>query len=454
MIKKMFKDKVFISTLLTIGIPVVIQNVISSSLNLLDVIMIGQLGATSISAVGLGNQLFFVFVLLLFGTNSGGAMFVSQFWGKKDLHSIHKTLGVALSISLGGAVFFSILAIIFPAQVLSLFSKDLEVISLGASYMRIVGWSYLLTAVSFSFSISSRSVGDAKLPMIASVASLITNSILNMILIFGLFGFPALGVAGAAIATVIARLVEFSIIIGKIFTTDHPLRAKIMDYFDFGKVFALRILKKSFPVILNELFWSIGVSMYVAAYARSGTDSYAAVQIAQTVDRIFFVLAFGIGSSASVMIGNLLGDNQYDEAIKYSRYFNLLAIMCGLTLGVLLILTGPLFVNLYNVSDAVRQNAINIMYVIGIFMTLKICNALQIIGTLRGGGDTTYSLIMEISSVYLIGVPMAFLSTSVWHLPIYLCVALVSLEEVTKAILGFSRLFSNKWAKNIIDDIA
>ncbi|MCK8059806.1 MULTISPECIES: MATE family efflux transporter [unclassified Fusibacter] len=454
MIKQMFKDKVFISTLLTIGVPVVVQNVISSSLNLLDVVMIGQLGERSISAVGLGNQLFFIFVLLLFGTNSGGAMFVAQFWGKRDLHSIHKTLGVALTISLIGAVVFSVLAIAFPSQVLGLFSKDVGVISLGASYMRIVGWSYLFTAVSFSFAISSRSVGDAKLPMVASVASLITNSILNLVLIFGLLGFPALGVVGAAIATVIARLVEFSIIIGRIFTSDHPLRAKIRDYFDFGRVFAAKILKKSFPVILNEFFWSIGVSLYVAAYARSGTEAYAAVQIAQTVDRIFFVLAFGIGSSAAVMIGNLLGDNKREEAIKYSRYFNMLAVMSGIALGGLLMLTGPLFVKLYNVSDLVRDNAVNIMYVIGFFMTLKICNALQIIGTLRGGGDTTYSLVMEISSVYLIGVPMAFLSTAVWGLPIYICVALVSLEEVTKAVLGFYRLFSDKWANNIIDDLA
>ncbi len=454
MIRSMLKDRIFFATLLTLGIPVMVQHLFSSFLNMVDIVMIGHLGEVSISAVGLANQLFFILVLLLFGTNSGGAIFVAQFWGSRERRSIHKTVGVSLAISIVGAVLFTLAAITFPVLILSLFTLDPQVIRVGTDYLQIVGLSYLFTAISFSFAISSRSVGDARLPMVASVLSLGINTFLNWVLIFGYLGFPALGVRGAAMATVIARFIEMAIILGYVFSTDHPLRGALRDYFSFSRYFAGRVLRKSLPVIANEFFWAIGMSLYVAAFARSGTQAYAAYQIAHTIDRLFFVGAFGIGSSAAVMIGNKLGENKREEAILYSRYFNILAAACGLFFGGLLILTAPFIVQAFNVSPEVKANAVKVMYVIGLYMSLKIINALQVIGTLRGGGDTTYSLVMEISSVYLIGVPLAFLAAGVWQLPIYIVVALVSLEEVTKAIMGLYRLFSNKWANVVIEGMS
>ncbi len=454
MIRSMFKDRIFLSTLMTLGIPVVIQHLFSSFINMVDVVMIGRLGEVSISAVGLANQLFFVLVLLVYGINSGGAIFVAQFWGSKERLSIHKTVGVSLSISIAGAFLFTLAAIVLPVLVLSFFTTDSQVVQVGTDYLKIVGWSYVFTAVTFSFAISSRSVGDAKLPMKASIISLVVNTALNWILIFGHLGFPALGVKGAAIATVIARFIELSIILVYVFTTDHPLRGTIKGYFSFSRYFVGRVLNKSLPVIAHEFLWAVGISLYVAAFARSGTQAYAAYQIAHTIERLFFVGAFGIGSSAAVMIGNKLGENKREEAILYSRYFNILALACGLFFGVLLMLAAPIFVEAFNVEPEVKANAVKIMYVVAIYMSLKILNALQVIGTLRGGGDTTYSLFMEISNVYLIGVPMAFLAAGVWQLPIYIVVALVNLEEVTKAIMGLYRLFSNKWANVVIEGMS
>ena len=454
MIKDMLKDKTFFITLLAIGVPLVIQNTTISFLNMVDVVMIGRLGEASISAVGLANQPFFIFVLLLYGINSGGAIFVSQFWGSKEQRSIHKAVGVSLTVSLLGAVFFTVLAIFFPVSILALFTTDAEVIQLGAAYMKIIGWSYIFTGISFSFAIASRSVGDAMLPMKASIISVVINAILNWVLIFGYLGFPALGVRGAAIATVMARLIELTIILGFISSTNHPLQGTLGAYFSYSRSFAGRVLQKSLPVIGNELLWAIGMSLYVVAYARSSTEAYAAFQIAHTVDRLFFVISIGIGSSAAVMIGNKLGENKRDEAILYSRYFNILAVGCGILSGGLLIFTAPFITRIFIVDPEVTSNAIKIMIVIGLYMPLKVVNALQVIGTLRGGGDTAYSFFMEISNVYLIGVPMAFIATSVWNLPIYIVVALVNLEEVIKAIMGFYRLFSNKWANIVIEGMS
>ena len=190
---------------------------------------------------------------------------------------------------------------------------------------------------------------------------------------------------------------------------------------------------------------------FLTNYSRLGTEAYAAFQIAQTAERLFFVAAMGIGSAAAVMIGNLLGEKRRDEAIRYSRYFNLLTAFSGVILGGLLIMGAPLVSRFFNVPPEVQENSVAVMRVIGVFLTVKMINALQVIGTLRGGGDTTYCLYMEIFGVYLIGVPMAFLGAIVWQLPIHWVVVMVSLEEVTKAIAGLFRLFSNKWANVVIE---
>lgn len=449
--KEMLQDKVFFKTLFALGIPVALQHMISASLNMVDVVMIGQINEASITAVGLANQLFFVFSLLLFGINSGGAIFTAQFWGRRDTVSVHRATGVCLAFSLAGGVVFTLLAWLVPEALIRLFSQDPYVIGLGASYLRIVGFSYLFTAVSISLAMAARSVGDAKMPMRASAISLLLNTGLNALLIFGLFGFPALGVQGAAIATVIARLLEVVLIVWAIQATDHPLKARLGDYFSFTKTFTQRVMVKSLPVVANEFFWAIGMTLYVAAYSRLGTEAYASYQIAQTVERLFFVSGVGIGSAAAVMIGNLLGENRREDAIRYSRYLNLLTVLTAAVLGGILIVSAPLVARFFNVSPLVRQNAVYVMRVIGLVLVVKMVNALQVIGTLRGGGDTTYSLLMEVSSMYLVGVPMAFLGALLWQLPVYWVVALVSLEEVTKAIVGFVRLFSNKWANTVID---
>ena len=433
------------------GIPVVIQNAISSSLNLVDVLMIGALGKTSISGVGLANQYFFIFVLLLFGTNSGAGVYISQFFGKKDLPSVYKTTGVAITISALASIVFALAVGLAPTQCIALFTEDPQTIALGSSYLRIISLTFPLTALSFALAQASRSVRNTRLPMMASALSLIVNTSLNFLLIFGVMGFPKLGVDGAAWATVIARLVEVIFMISACVHKKNPLHAPLKNFFSYDFAFVRLILKTSFPVILNEFFWAIGMTLYVFAYARSGTDSYTAVQISQTVDKLFFVFAFGLGSAGGVMIGNALGAGEKDKAIQYAYYLNLLSAITGVVLGVLLMLIAPLIVTFFNVSDIIRADSVHIMRIIGFFMALKMCNALQIIGTLRGGGDTKYALYMEIGCVYLVGVPLAFIGTFLLQIPIYWIVFLVSLEEVIKSIFGFRRLLSGRWANNLVD---
>lgn len=449
MLRELIEDKSFFKQMMVVALPVAIQNLISSSLNMVDTVMIGQLGEESINAVGLANQFFFVLVLLLFGITSGTSIFIAQFWGKKDIKNIHKSVGLSIVLGVIGSAIFTALALFMPKIVMRFFSADPEVINQGAEYLKIVGLSYIITAVSFSYAISSRSVGYATLAMKASAISLIVNTVLNYILIFGYLGAPALGVKGAAIATVFARIVELVILVYAIYSSPHPLRSSFKELFDFNKTFVRRVIQKSVPVVLNEFFWGLGMTLYVVAYAQAGKEVYAAVQIAQTVERLLFVFGVGLASACGVMIGNKLGEGDFKAAIKYSRYFNIIAIPAGLVLGIVFALTAPYIVLIFRVQPIVQQNAINIIYILSFFICIKFVNVIQVIGVLRGGGDTTYSFLMEIGSVYLIGVPMAFLGVYYWKLPIYIVILLVSIEEVVKAVIGLHRLFTDKWANDI-----
>ena len=445
------KNLAFYKLLITISIPIVIQNLISSSLNLVDNVMIGQLGETYIAATGLANQIYFIMTLILFGGNSGISIYIAQYWGKKETDKIKSVLSIGLIFALFVSTIFFIIGFVFPTQTLALMSKDTAVVSLGASYMRIVSLSYIITAISFAFGFSSRSVGHPKLPMTAAVVSLMINTVLNYILIFGKFGFPVMGIEGAAIATLIARVVEFIIIIGGIYKTIPVLAVSFKNFFTISSDLVKKVGKTAFPVILNEGFWSLGMTAYALVYARIGTEAVAAVMITNTVNNLFMVVGFGLGNASSVMLGNTLGAGEIDKAIDYNKKFLALSIIGGVIVGALIMAIGPFLVrNLYQLTPESYDITLKTLFILALFMSFKFYNTIIVIGTLRSGGDTVYSMAMEITSVWLIGVPLAALGGFVFKLPVYWVVAMVNIEEVFKVLIGLPRLLSNKWAKRLV----
>ena len=445
------KNLDFYKLLITISIPIVIQNLISSSLNLVDNVMIGQLGETYIAATGLANQIYFIMTLILFGGNSGISIYIAQYWGKKETDKIKSVLSIGLIFALFVSTIFFIIGFVFPTQTLALMSKDTAVVSLGASYMRIVSLSYIITAISFAFGFSSRSVGHPKLPMTAAVVSLMINTVLNYILIFGKFGFPVMGIEGAAIATLIARVVEFIIIIGGIYKTIPVLAVSFKNFFTISSDLVKKVGKTAFPVILNEGFWSLGMTAYALVYARIGTEAVAAVMITNTVNNLFMVVGFGLGNASSVMLGNTLGAGEIDKAIDYNKKFLALSIIGGVIVGGLIMAIGPFLIrNLYQLTPESYDITLKTLFILALFMSFKFYNTIIVIGTLRSGGDTVYSMAMEITSVWLIGVPLAALGGFVFKLPVYWVVAMVNIEEVFKVLIGLPRLLSNKWAKRLV----
>lgn len=451
--RNVFQDRDFYQKMISLAVPITVQNLISTSLNMVDTVMIGRLGEANIAAVGLGNQFFFLLSLLLFGINSGSSIFFAQFWGKQDIKNIRKVLGLALLFGGSASVLFSLGAFFVPRLIFRLFTADPLVIELGSQYLRIVGLSYLFTAVSFSFSFASRSIGQVNLPMIVSAVSLGTNTVLNYLLIFGHFGFPQMGVAGAALATVIARLVEVFLLLFIIYRHNGVLASRLMEMFQVSSDFVRHYLQTTLPVILNEGFWSLGMTMYSAAYARIGTEAIAAVQISNTVQSIFMVIFFGLAHACAVMVGNEIGANHRQRAIDYAKKYSLLGPVLGVVIGLALFVFSPAVLSLFKVSEAVFLSAKRILAIMSLLVGIRVFNIILIVGILRSGGDTRFSMYLEIGSVWLIGVPLVFLGALVLHLPVYWVVALASLEEVVKAAIGIPRVISQKWVRNLVSHV-
>ncbi|MGB7605319.1 MAG: MATE family efflux transporter [Lutisporaceae bacterium] len=447
-----FNDRKFYNKMLAISLPIMLQNLISSVINMLDTVMVGALGEAQLAAVGLANQVFFVFFLLIYGINSGCGIFIAQYWGSKDEENIRRTLGFSILIGAAVGLMFTLIALYLPRQIMQLFTIDEAVIEYGISYMRFVSFSYVMTSISIAYSFAARNIGDVKMPMIISAVSLIVNGVLNYVLIFGLFGFPRLEIEGAAIATVIARLVEAIAIVFWVYAIrkDKVLFSRLRDIKSLDVSFIRNILVTAIPVILNDVFWALGMTMYSAAYARISTTAIASMQIANTVQGIFIVVAMGLGTSCSVMVGNEIGSGDKENAILYGNRYIKIGTFIGIVLGLILILISPVIIMMFSSTHVVQGVAQKILLIMGIFLWVRFLNYILVIGILRSGGDTTFSMILETCSVWIVGVPLAFAGALWWHLPAYMVFTLISLEELVKAYFGMIRVKSNKWVRNVI----
>ncbi|CEO90247.1 MATE family efflux transporter [Syntrophaceticus schinkii] len=451
--KYLFGGKEFYSQLLVIALPIIIQNFIASSLNMVDTVMIGRLGETEIAAVGLANQFFLLFILLVSGIHSGCSVFIAQFWGQGEKEGIRKVLGVALLAAVLVSLLFTVIALFYPEGIVQIFNKDPQVIREGAVYLKVVSLSYVFTAVSFGFAMASRSIGNTLLPMVVSALALGCNTFLNYVLIFGHFGAPQLGVEGAAIATTASRIIEMLVLIVFIYFRSEVLRVRLSDLRGTSTAYLQKIFTTVLPVILNDGCWALGFVVYSVAYGRISTQAFAAVQITNTIQNLFTVAIYGMASASAVMVGHKIGEGNEEDGANYAWRFSALAWLGGLLIGGLMAATSPSILSLFNVSANVYHSALRIQYITSLVMVIRVFNIVHIIGVLRGGGDVRFSLIAEAFTMWCIGVPLAFFGAFVLHLPVEGVVALVMAEEVAKFTAIMFRLVSKRWINNVVHEI-
>ncbi len=426
-----------------------LQNFIASSLNMFDTLMIGQLGENEVAAVGVANQVFFLFNLVANGAAAGCSIFLSQFWGGGDRRSVHKVVGLGLLMNLCIGLLFTGAACAFPGPIIGLFSDDQAVISLGIEYLLLAALSYAFTSVSFLLAGAMRSVGKAWPPMIISAGAVLVNIALNQVFIFGELGAPAMGVRGAALATLIARVVEMALMLVFCFLPSSPLRGRLREYISFTPAFTGKVLLKTLPILLNESCWAVGTMLYVRAYGHIGTHAIAASQICNTVQNLFMVACFSLASSSLVMIGNQIGAGRREQAVIYSRRFSKLALLVGLILGIAVALSAPAILTLFKVSEQAARAAVAMLRIFSLIAPIRVLNVVLIVGVFRGGGDAGFSLAAEGVTMWTIGVPLAFLGAVTLRLPVEQVVLLITLEEIVKCVIALFRLRSNRWLHEV-----
>ena len=445
------RDRSFLRELLVIAIPLSFQQLINASLNMIDVIMVGQLGETAIAAMGLSNQVFFVLILILFGATSGMAIFTAQFWGKQEIEPIRKVLGMSIITAVSVAFIFTLAATLMPETILGFYTTDTEVIKLGSSYLRIVGFTYIPVAIATSYIAVLRSIQLIRITVIATVSALVFKTILGYALIFGIGGLPALGVRGAAIGTASGWTLELILLLILIYTRKTPLAANPLTFFSFDLPFFGRVIKTVLPAVVNELFWSLGITTYNAIYAHIGTDSIAAINVNATIEELGFVVFMGLGSACAVMVGNRIGAGKKDEAYETVRRVTIMGVALAIGVGIIIFSLRDAVVGLYDLSPSGVNNVRWLLLMMACTLWIRMFNFSVFIGALRAGGDTRFALIMEICSIWLIGVPAAYVGAFVFHLPVYWVYLMVVLEEVAKAFVCGWRFRSRRWIHDLVN---
>ncbi len=448
--KGIFKDKKFIKTMLTLALPITLQSFITSSLNLVDNLMIGKLGEDAIASVGLANQYFFIFMLALSGINAGASVFMAQYWGKRDVKRIKGVLGLDISVGFIATIIFGIGALLFATPIMSILSNDQNVISLGSEYLRIVSISYIFTNLTMAFSSALRSTEQPKVPMYASLIGVLSNAFLNWVFIFGNLGAPKMGVSGAAIATAAARGIEMIFIITVTYVQKNKVASRIKELFDFDMEFVKRYFKTATPTIINELVWSFGMTAFSIAYAQIGTSAVATMQIATTINNMFMVLCIGLATAASIMVGNKIGADEGDIAVDYSKKIGILSPIIGLLIGLGIFTLARVIVAQFNVTPETYKDTLNVLYIMAIFCPIRFFNVVMIVGVFRGGGDTTYSMLVQAGTIWGYAVPISLIGAVALGLPITTVYFLICTEEIVKIIFELSRLRSGKWIKAVV----
>lgn len=448
----MQKEKVdlseFYRSFLTIGIPLMIQQLISSSLNFIDNLMIGRLGTEFIAAVGFANSVYRILDLFLFGLCSGMGVFIAQYFGKKNFEMIRRILGKLVLAGITLSLIFSIITFIGAEKIIGIFTKEPQVLAIGVSYIRRALFSYTFYAISFSVGFCLRAMGLTRIPMISASIGVTANTFFNYCLIYGNFGFPRLEERGAAIATVMARMLELSTILFIVYKKDFNLKGNLQSYLNLPKALMKEIIKISTPVFLTEMLWILGVVSLSVAYSRLGTTQAACVQIADIITAISSVLFMGISNSASVIIGHTIGKGDKNKVIAYSR--KILQIAFGMAIVSLMLVQGltNTIVSLYHLPLETHIMAVRTMRTVGMFVFLKMINWTLLIGLFRAGGDTKVAFCLDIFPLWFYAVPVAFIG-AYYKVPVYILVGVADFSEVIKLISSLFRYKTLKWIKDV-----
>ena len=444
------KDKLFYRKMAAIAIPLALQNLINVGVSLLDTVMLGQLGEVAMSGSSLGNQIGFIYQIMNLGLSAGAGVLTSQYWGREDPASIRKVMSMAYKISMTLATIFTLLALTIPDVLMRFYTEEPQVIEAGAQYLRIIAFTYWVSGFTMTSMSILRTVGTVKITLFMYIVSFFVNVIFNYCLIFGNFGFPRMGIAGAAIATLIARIIECAIIVVYVFRIDQKIRFQFRDLFQKIDREILGIyMRYGAPVLCNEMLWSIGSTMLSVIMGHMGSSFVAANSICQVIFQCTSVINQGVGQAAGVMAGNTIGEGRYKRARNQSLTIFVVSIGFGIVSALVMFsIRGPV-IDFYNITAETRTIAYAIMDMMCILVVFQAISSINMFGTLRGGGDSKYVLFFDVTSMWFFSVPLGWLAGLVLHWPVWLVYLCLRSGDIFKSIGCIFRILSGKWIKDV-----
>ena len=443
------RNRDFFVKLVAIAIPVAMQNLINFGVNMADTVMVGRLGEEYLSGVALANQFGNVFMILIFGIASGSNVMVAQYWSKQDRKSIHAVMTIMYRLVAGAVIIFSYLALFQAEFLMNAFTKDPLVIRQGVEYFRIMGYTYLPAGFASATLIMLRAVASVKIALVVSSSTLLTNLCLNWIFIFGNLGAPAMGVRGAALATLFARIFELAIILIYYIKFEKKLCYHIRHLFAKKVGLVALYVKTAMPVVFNELLWAVGAALIAVCIGRMGRELTAANSICQVLGQLVTVFIFGVANASAVVVGNAVGAGQYEKAREYAKILGIMSVVLGIVAaGVVLLLKNPM-ISFYNISDEARLYAHQIITVQSVIVFGQSFAAISLMGILRGGGDTRFVLLMDVLFMWIISIPFGFISGLVLGWPVAVVYSIIKSDEWLKSIFALRRVISGRWINDI-----
>jgi len=449
------RQEQFYRLLFRLAIPIFFTQLLGSLLGIVDTFMVTSLGDDALAAVGIGSQFMMFLFMIQFGLSSGFGIYIAQYYGAKEYDNLSKTFLIAITSGIAIALVFLGISQLFPTSIIRLFNMNetpnQNVITLGTQYLLIASFSFVTSTTSFAISMLARSVQKVFIISIIQSSGVLINTVLNFILIHGKLGLPAMGVEGAALATLISSSFTMTVsILYLVFTKERALKIQLNQLFKITKEFTEKIFKTVIPVVFNETFWGLAMTMYLIAYGFIGDKEVGSIYLSNQINSLFWVATIAVANAAAAMLGKKLGENDLETAKDWELRFRKLGMVAGVLLGICLFFTAPFIVSLFtNLSTEVTSTVTTILRIYSIYAPIKFLNAIFVVGTLRAGGDTRYALVADLGALWIYGVPLAFVLSIFTSLPLYTIIIFVNVEEIIKFILLYTRVKRDKWINNL-----
>ncbi len=451
---KIVKDPDFYKAVLTIGLPIAFQNMITLAVSVADTLMLGRADTTGLllSASSLANQPFSLMTTLCFGLSGGTSVLCTQYYGKGDYNAIRTVFSIVLKCAIALTFGFAFAVLVFPEWVMSLFTNKAETIAAGAEYLSVIGWAYVFFGISYTLQCMLRTVAKVNISVVTSVTSLFVNIFGNWVLIFGHLGFEPMGIKGAAIATLISRLLEFAIMVVYTFFIENDVKYRFKHLFLRSNTLFRDFLRYGLPVFFNEASWSLAVAVQASIIGHisyASGDAVAAYAINDIVSSLSILAIWGVAGGAAVLVGNAIGEGDMEKAKERANTFQLLGVICGFVGTIIILIIKYPILAIYNMEPETHRIAVEMLNVTATVQVFTATSAIAIVGALRSAADTVFCFVSESLSLWCVSIPLAFLGANILHLPVWSVILLMKSSELIKATVCHVRVRRGRFIKNV-----